>query len=280
MSAWDPLFWQQSPLFEPVAPLARYFAAHADWPTLEDYQRFLARASTPIATDSGWPLRIVAHDSLSTTVDDHYEARIYLTGELPTRAANWHDFFQVLIWRLYPRTKAALNACHYAALQDRRAHDPPAKNRSAAENALTLFDECGVIIVADDPALLQCVRNFAWKELFWEARTRLPEHLHCIIFGHALYEKALHPYIGLTGHAILIDAAPQGLAVSTALQHADLDRQVAALFTANRLGLTPKDFAPFPLLGMPGWDKNNANEAYYDDTAYFRPGRRIAAKHS
>jgi hypothetical protein len=28
------------------------------------------------------------------------------------------------------------------------------------------------------------------------------------------------------------------------------------------------------LLGMPGWDEANGVEAYYDNTDYFRPGRR------
>jgi hypothetical protein len=29
-----------------------------------------------------------------------------------------------------------------------------------------------------------------------------------------------------------------------------------------------------PLLGVPGWSADNESESYYDNTAYFRPGRQ------
>jgi len=33
------------------------------------------------------------------------------------------------------------------------------------------------------------------------------------------------------------------------------------------------DLSPLPLLGVPGWAMDNEHAEYYDNTAYFRPGR-------
>jgi len=47
-----------------------------------------------------------------------YEPRCYLKGEVPTRAHNWHDLFNALVWLTFPATKAVINARHYHALTD------------------------------------------------------------------------------------------------------------------------------------------------------------------
>ena len=53
-----------------------------------------------------------------------------------------------------------------------------------------------------------------------------------------------------------------------------IDARLAAIFTRGELYRKPKDLQPFPILGMPGWDPANGEEAYYDNTDYFRSGRR------
>jgi len=40
----------------------------------------------------------------------HYEERIARKGAIATRAENWHDLFNALIWLRYPSLKRALNA--------------------------------------------------------------------------------------------------------------------------------------------------------------------------
>ena len=37
--------------------------------------------------------------------------------------------------------------------------------------------------------------------------------------------------------------------------------------------MTPLSVLRMWFLGMPGWDANNGNESYYDNSRYFRPGR-------
>ena len=110
--------------------------------------------------------------------------------------------------------------------------------------------------------------------MFWQNRTAVNTQLQCFIFGHAVYEKALEPYIGLTAHAVLFAVEADFFRWPLTMQLEYLDKTTAQAFD---LGLypSPKHFQPFPLLGMPAWDKDNDNESYYDNADYFRPGRKV-----
>jgi hypothetical protein len=276
---WNPDYYRTAPVFEhlhePATLLARW--RRHDWPGLDDYQRLFETHAGRTHNQAGKPLHFVAQDPQPGSFEDGYEARIYLHGEIQTRLHNWHDHFQVLIWTLFPHLKAALNARHYHEATRRLRITPQQTNRGNVENALTLFDECGVIIAADDIGLLQLVRDFHWQELFWRRRHRLAQRFCCIVFGHALYEKALTPYVGMTGQALLLKT-PQAMQMLPPGQRTKwLDQYLAPLFAATA-GLTgPQCLTPFPLLGMPGWDSNNTDETYYDNRRYFRPGRQKPA---
>ena len=218
-------------------------------------------------------MRIVPQDRRPQRFEEHYAPRIFMTGELQTRRANWHDFFQFLTWLVFPRTKAAINALHVPHARARLANGGDPGRRSAMENMLSLFDEGGCVVIATNPALLQLIRGFQWKTLFWRRRAELANNLRCITFGHAMYEKALCPYTGMTANAILLQAAPDIIATPMASLLPWLDERLAALFTEGGAYAQPQDLQPFPILGMPGWDPANADAAYYDNTRYFRPGR-------
>ncbi len=270
---WDPNFSDRTPLFEPLRPLAALFSGFTRWPGLADYQRVLAAWPQPIKTLAGRPLRIVAQDGKPGSFEQHYAPRIYLTGEIQTRTENWHDFFQYLTWFMFPSTKALINAAHIPHAQNRFANGGDVGRRTPVENALSLFDEGGAVIVSSDPSLLRLIREFRWKELFWQRRSDIARQLHCITFGHAMYEKALAPYPGMTANAILLECDADYFALDWTAKWAWLDERLAALLQSGTHLTQPKDLAPFPILGMPGWDAVNECADYYDNTRYFRPGR-------
>jgi hypothetical protein len=118
------------------------------------------------------------------------------------------------------------------------------------------------------------VRAFEWKALFWEHRGRFLEHVHVFVIGHALAEKLLAPYVGLTAHAVLLplDADVLQWALPDAL--AEIDARVAEPVRSGPAFAAPRNLSPLPVLGVPGWFRDNAGEAFYDDAAYFRSGRR------
>lgn len=270
---WNPDFLATSPIFFALQPMAASLTAIRDsWPGLKDYQNVLEQLPTPINSLSDKKIQFVEQAAKAEYWQDDYEPRIFLRGEVQTRLENWHDFFQVLMWASFPKTKTMLNAKHYSAIKQRIENNPNSKQRSALENALTQFDECGAIVVSSEEKLLQLVRNFQWQELFWQNRSRIVDHLRCFVFGHAVYEKALNPYVGLTTHSILFHVAEDFFHWPLTRQIAHLDDVSAQAFFDN-LYPTPKHFNPFPVLGMPGWDHDNQNESYYHNSEYFRPGR-------
>jgi hypothetical protein len=274
---WKPDFYSHSPLFEPIAPLAAQFAGFSDWPGLADYQRLLD-IHEPIHTHHGAVLKIVPQEGRPGHFEQHYAPRIYLSGEIQTRTRNWHDFFQLLTWFIFPRTKAVINAIHIPKAKQRIESGGELGRRTPVENMLSLFDEGGAVIVADDPSLLQLIRDFRWKELFWQRREELAGKLDCVTFGHAMYEKAMAPYLGMTANTILIEADSDYFSLDRAGRLAWIDVRLAGIFEQGEQYQKPKDLQPFPILGMPGWDSANSDEAYYDNTDYFRPGRGRKAR--
>ncbi|HEY9199107.1 MAG TPA: DUF3025 domain-containing protein [Gammaproteobacteria bacterium] len=271
---WCPDFAQRSPLFEPLRACAAVFAGFTQgWPDLDAYQQILDALPGPIRTHSGRPLRIVPQDGRPQRFEEHYAPRIHQTGELQTRRANWHDFFQFLTWLIFPRSKAAINALHVPHARARLANEGDPGRRTPLENMLSLFDEGGAVVIASEPALLQLIREFQWKTLFWEGRAELARGLRCITFGHAVYEKALRPYVGMTANAVLLEVEPELLAEPMERLLPRLDERLATVFVKDGAYAQPQDLQPFPILGMPGWDPANAESAYYDNARYFRPGR-------
>ena len=251
-------------MFEPLREHGSSLRSHVEWPSRDALQALVAARG--VVTAGGARLRLVAG-----TTDEPYEQRIRTAAEMHVREKDWHDFFNTLVWLTYPQTKAALNNAQYAALMHERASARErSPQRGATRDALTLFDENGAIVLSSDVRLLDDVRAFRWKRLFWERRDEVRAGMRFLVFGHALFHKALRPYVGITAHAMLLAVTAEVVAMS-------LSRQVE---TADNLGAkvmhtltSPSALSPLPLLGIPGWWSENEDPAFYDNAAYFRSGR-------
>ena len=93
------------------------------------------------------------------------------------------------------------------------------------------------------------------------------------VFGHAIYEKALEPYKGVTAKALIVDTAPCLLDAPIERQLSELDARAADYFSGSQALSSTRNLPPLPILGIPGWDPSNGSEEYYDDASQFRPGR-------
>jgi hypothetical protein len=246
------------PLFFPIASWLDRLPGHPDAGAVAR----LAEGAG-LRTENGQVLRFVPPqaDGLG------YERRIWDQGEVETRPDNWHDFFNALVWLAFPMAKGALNARHI------REMAVAEEGRGVARDAMTHFDECGLVVVSADAALLESLRGFQWKELYWERRAEVLEAMRFFVFGHATYEQLLAPFRGLTAKAVLYEVGEDWLARPLGEQLADLDGRLAADLAAG-LYASPRELQPVPLLGIPGVTPDNESAAYYDDTWQFRPGRR------
>jgi hypothetical protein len=216
-------------------------------------------AVSSIRTSGGHPLRFIPQDALPAGVA--YEAHIATTGEVPTRD-NLHDVFNALIWLHWPRAKAALNTRQSRAI----TQDGIGAARGTVRDAATLFDENALIFLHSDDASERSLTGFDWRGLFVEGRGAWGASCAVLPFGHALLEKMVTPYKAITAHAWPVRVA------TLSVDRASLDATLAD--TLLNTELTPRDFRPLPVMGIPGWCDANEDPGFYLDTIVFRPGRR------
>ncbi|MDP2110893.1 MAG: DUF3025 domain-containing protein [Thiobacillus sp.] len=241
------------PAFTPYRDLIGALGLAHALPSLDALNALAAARGT--TQSRGLPLRFFAADGRLPARD--YETHILHTGLVPTRPDTWHDVLNALVWLRFPRFKSALNAAHGEAITletDSR--------RGRRRDALTVLDESGVWVISRDPSLPQWLADRAWHALFWEARARVETGMCFVVVGHALLEKTLAPYPSITGKCLL-------------LRSDSLDPDAADALAVTALGAigTPRQLAPLPVQGIPGWDAANAHAAYYANKEIFRPAR-------
>ena len=186
----------------------------------------------------------------------HYEARI-AQGRIATRADNWHDLFNALVWARYPQLKQVLNV-----QQCRHIASMPPGQRNRAQAALTQFDETGVIVRVRDEDVLAAWDVHDWPALFEPARWQSGDIAIAAIFGHALMEQALLPGRLLVGKCVVVHGEVDDACVDA----------VTTAIAEGRAVTDPLQLRPLPLAGIPGWHQGQ-DAAFYADAAYFRPLR-------
>lgn len=263
----------RGPAFAPIAPaLSRLDPCR--WPTHEE----LTALAGSIVTSRGMPVRFVPPRKQQGEGRPYYEMHIAQTGEVETRPGNWHDLFNALAWVAWPRAKAAINAQHAAMLEE--GGEEEARRRSPERDALTLFDEGGVVVASSSPALLALIRDFEWKELFWHRRRELEGKVRFLAFGHSLLEKMLDPFVGIVAKTVFVPVDDLFAMLPPEAQVARADEILAAHFAARARFPSPRAMAPMPVLGIPGWCPETGREAFYDDASHFRrkPGQGAAGE--
>jgi hypothetical protein len=259
-----PQLWQtnfaQHPLFSGYRGMAGIFSVLENWPAAD---RLTAEAQTrDLRNAADQPLAFDPQTGACGQRD--YEAQILATGRVPTRVANWHDFFNALVWLNFPRLKAALNAVQCDALAQRGTE------RGARSDAATVFDESGAVLIGPDAKLAEQLQNHDWKGAFVEQRERWQTN-HLLIVGHAVLEKALAPYPGMITKALYLPWP----ALDSPLENPPegLDAALAE-YWQNGTAQRPADLFAIPVLGVPGMDPANTNPTYYDNRTVFRAQRK------
>ena len=283
-SPWPTIDWQ-APWFAPWAALgqpvcAAVVSGHSVAQALNHAAQQLGRTELCFVPQSELPK------------GQAYEAFIHAEQRIPTRD-NLHDFFNGLCWLRFGRSKRRLNQLQAQDI----ARQGVAQQRGALRDALTVFDENAVLLQAPD-GLWQALGARDWQNLFVRQR-HLWSQVRIDVFGHALLEKLVQPYVAITGHAwrvmtapapIAPMAGPDALAVSAPMHaNANTQMQMQMQGAANADAeldaclcdslkedlLQRKAFAPLPVLGVPGWWNANEVEGFYGQTQVFRAPRTL-----
>jgi hypothetical protein len=192
-----------------------------------------------------------------------YEQRI-VEGEVQTRN-NWHDTYNALSWLTFPRTKMVIAKLSAELLA--RGGDDEKRHRSPSRDYLTLFDECGLVVLTKNEELAQLLRSGEWQKLFVDRRDEVLHEMAWHLFGHGTHDVLHHPYPGLTTKALLL-SAPITIAGDA------LDAIIADEIERCAPTAKGRDLHPVPLLGIPGLWPTNQDRTFYDDNArYFRSRR-------
>ena len=192
-----------------------------------------------------------------------YEDFIFKTAQVPTRDG-LHDFFNGLCWHRFPLAKRRLNQLQAAEIEAQGI----SATRGPVRDALTLFDENVVLMHAPDE-VWAALQARDWLTLFVDLRDQW-QHVHLVLFGHALVEKLVTPYKSITGHVYRVD--------SHINPHDEAALDTWLVQDLQPVKLATKPYEPLPVLGIPGWCADNAKRAYYEDTSVFRPKRELAPK--
>ena len=219
---------------------------------------------TGLCNRNGCPIRFVAASELPV-VD--YENHSYRQGEVSTRENNWHDLFNALIWSRFPTLKVAMNAVHFREL------DAGGEGRRGNQrDALTLFDESGVIVCSSNQALLEALARREWDRIFRTGAGDWENEISLFVVGHALLEKFLRPYKAITAQVLLLRLDGALMEQSRTKQLNALDNLVAERLLAGSMLDSPACLSPLPLMGIPGWwPEGRQDDDFYEDRKVFRP---------
>jgi hypothetical protein len=261
---WTNSFCQNTGFFAHLQALFGF----ADWTEFPSTSRLNELLPKDCKTQSGQLVNFVPQDDSFDFAGRAYESIIYQSGTIPTRPSSWHDLFGAMIWCLFPKTKALLNQLHHQSIESFGV-----KTRTKTRNAITLLDECGVVMAVSDLELITQLREHQWHEAFVKKRESWGKTITPFMFGHANYEMLTKPYIGLTGKILFVTVEPVFFELSLSAQYQQLDQQLTELISKQQLLADNRYLSPLPLLGVPGWYRANHDVAFYDNKQYFRDKR-------
>jgi len=244
---WDGAFLSRSPWLWPLRPAAVALTGLDDWPTraeLDAIHAGRAQARGVAALHFAEAVRKRdRHDGAHVRLEGHYDIRIAQHAEVPTRERNWHDLLNALCFVTFPLAKQALHRRQSAAVL--RRVDPSTtrwpSSRTPEQDALTLFDECGVAVA---------VEGAVHRSLAAASEAQRPALLlhavegkcaRVVPFGHALFEHLLEG-LRCPGGSTRVVRVDSVAAVDEELA-AGVDRELAAQLGDVAAFLSPREGA-------------------------------------
>ena len=254
--------WQRPWLFH-LRELGVMIARSSDWMSAAN-QLAIQRG---VCNANAKPISFVSQESISDL--SGYESHIYSTGEIPTRN-NLHDFFNTLMWLQFPKIKQTLNRIQYIEIERMLRISPVTPERGKQRDAATLFDENCALVISSEPAFLDALKARSWKEALMVDPNQFSNRCDVILFGHALLEKLTAPYKAITAHVWSVTVDSHWFELSTEERRSWVDQKVTDDLIG---GFISSDFNHLPILGVPGWWRDQTDD-FYDDSTVFRSPRK------
>ncbi|HQY63853.1 MAG: DUF3025 domain-containing protein [Myxococcales bacterium] len=196
----DPSRW----VFDGVRHVAAPLAERDAFPTVAELDALL-RGSPQLEAQAPLPARRPRGARPAPDGAALYDVRITRDARLPTREGSWHDLMNALVFRAFPRAKAALHARQAGELLghlDRHGALPGARTR--LQDVLAMLDEGGALLAVRPQDAAGLHRAIAAGE------TQLGG-ARVLVFGHAILEHAvLGAPLPRAAPVVLCDPEPDG----------------------------------------------------------------------
>ncbi len=256
-TTWDARFIAGHPAHAALERAAACFADAREWPQPATWRGALEAAglATPLVTEHGLPIGFALSPPKSKSrrrrapvdVGTIYDERIYVRGEVPSRADSWHDFLNMLIWATFPAAKRAVNERQRSALRayvlDGAPRIPGARTRE--QDALSMFDEGGILVLSTPDAAPGV--NAALERADADALGASVRNGDVVVFafGHALHEHLLSSPLTVRAFALplVVEALPGALDARIALA----DVTLAAALAERRVLTAPTGVPAMPV---------------------------------
>jgi len=187
------------------------FETFAEWPSVAEIDAALSdRAGIHYHEQPPRVRRRRRGRRLPIETESLYDARIQLSGSVPTRPGNWHDFLNALVWATFPRAKQVFHARQYAAVVariDEGARVLPG-TRTRELDGLAILDEGGMVLLVEAPLEQQMAEWIDGKNFDAVRNVIVDGRVAAVLFGHALYETLLGDNAAATWAMVTILPCP------------------------------------------------------------------------
>lgn len=217
------------------------------------------------------PLHAKRFEASTATMKALEYERCVSLGSIPSRDEH-HDWFNGLVWLTYPKAKSEINRLH---IQEALAPAAPLGNsRSRLRDAITLFDESGLLLVTSNPDVNLALERHDWTHLFVTLRQEWGTNILPFCFGHGLLDALRKPHKGLCAKVKVVQV--DSVSLKALSENGDSNPHAAhvlldQIFLSVINGLqSPRDLNPLPVMGIPAWFDENESVDFYQDEAVFR----------
>ncbi len=140
-----------------------------------------------------------------------YEYSILEKREIPTRAANLHDFFNAIVWFNFPKAKYHLHRRAYE-VQTAWSAEFPGQGRCPLADRLTCFDEGGIVWDLPEGLGRDAVESLVQSRDDEGKRALVQRHAGSFaLFGHGMMEVMLKGGSNIYASCIIVDPGPGSL---------------------------------------------------------------------
>lgn len=214
---WNPARLEVLPPLEPLRQLLSELADFPHFPTPAELGPWVDEARQRQAPELE-PLTFALVEPKprrakrgSVDVEQLYDARITRSHQVPCLQSSYHDLFNAVMFKAFPRAKRALHARQFDALVGwaRSGAEQLPGRRTREQDALTLFDEGGSVVVCPSEIEAEFLASASLPLGRSDSAAQL------VVFGHALVEHLSEGQRDLrsTARMLFVPEPPRGLAL-------------------------------------------------------------------